>query len=1098
MEGHGGEPTAALHIPQHGLVLSDNHNNSTLPPSNTLHYESTTPLPHQGNMYSGRDLGYSLSDCSLPDKRSKRDLVADWLDQQTFVAPEMTESLESLPLAQDGPNTYGHDNDPLQQFLPPQYYQQQQQHQQQQQQSTLPRQLGFPAQLDPNQLYLQQHSINNTGAQREPRQEHRRAIQRSNDLYPGSRTSLYHSHSTKRHSMVALDQQPQHQPNHRLSQPQLQQQQLSSSSSFWRDAPSQPQSQPQSQQQPPTPHQYRPPYPHYPQQHTPHPQQHNLPQYAYYQQQYQQPTSSPSFRPPIYDPYGYDDPDQQDPNHRRSLSLNNSGGRGGVRSRPQSQVYRKAAPARFENLSLAEQARQEHQMRRQHYQQHYHQHRQQQQHQHQHQQYQHQQYYQAPGSRPESMYSNGPAAPRAHTMGSTSPREASQFVPPRHHHQQSHPRPHPPPPQQQQQHHHNSELRHSSVSSPKGSNVSRSANDLAWERHCYYQQQQIQEDALAERKRIEQQLQHQRKAQRPVSSVEGLQVPLLEGSTSLMRTSSMSRISNSSTTAVAGGNASSSLRRRVDSATVAHQSPSSGLSRSVSTSAILEAKQRAANKDKVNSANLKKNKESPVDGTETKSTSVFDDCKFLRLLRRSDSKLDKAATAVGVTMTEANTESPSTSASSKKQSKVPAIATIQPVDSIPSPSPPPPAAATTGLNRRKTLKDLGPSIRSLARRCSSRFSNNSSRPNSFAGSSSDPVIQFSEGKGASGAALGGVRGSHSLSMATSYLPLKMSLSSLPRSLAPGPDGMVDLQQAAEPHVRQSTPSSGIPSSSLTDMPALAPLPSTPEKEQRVPIHRKVTLFRSKTMYLVKSSSSSSSRAKTTTPGTHTADTIDTTPSVSTANAVADDDNNANTKNSARANSFPSRRRPQRDSLRLANGHGLDFNNFLPPITVTTSFSTISAGTSSSSEATEDEQATAVERSTNDLESALPGRSTLVPIPAAIITSSRLSDADLQQKARRQIISLLAMGRKGRISAKTGQSMKSGSSSSSQPSTPTTASSPTTPISQLSPLALEAQEDLFVGGTAGGAKNEGEEDPVERIAFMLVPKSRYEFQPLVVA
>ncbi|KAF9901442.1 hypothetical protein EC991_006113 [Linnemannia zychae] len=969
-------------------------------PLNTLHNESTTPLSHQGNMYSGRDLGYSLSDSNLPDRRSKRDLVVDWLDQQTFVAPETAESPESILLAQ-GCLNIGHGNDPLQQLLPAQYYQQQQQ--QQQQQLTLSHQLGFAAQLDPNQLYLQQHSINNTGAQREPRQEHHRSIQRSNDLYPGSRT------------------------------------------------------------------------------------------------------------PPCV----HDDFDQQNPSHRRSLSLNNPGGRGGARSRPQSQVYRKATPARFENLSLAEQARQEHQMRRQHYQQQYYQHRQQHQHQHQHQLYQHQhqlyqhqQYYQAPGSRPESMYSNAPAAPRIHTMGSTLPRE-NQFVPPRQYHQQPYPRPHPP--TQQQQHRHNSDLHHSSVSSPKGSSVSRSAHDLAWERHCYYQQQQIQEDALAERRRIEQQ-QQQRKAQRPLSSVEGLQVPLLQGSSSVMRTSSMSRISNSSTTAVAGGKMSSSLGRLAGGEMVAHQNSSSGLSRSVSTSAIMDAKHRAAKKDKTTSgssgANLKKSniKESLADENEAKSTSMFDECKFLRLLRRSDSKLSKMNTE----KPSASTQAHSIGTSSEERLKVPVVITTQPLGSTPSPSAT--AAATPGLNRRRTLKDLAPSIRSLARRCSSRFSSNSSRPNSFAGSSSDPVIQLSEEKGGPRATSGGVRGSHSLSMTTSYLPLKLSLSSLPRSLTPGPDGVVDLQHAAGSDDHQSMPSSPLSVKyfpltststsfvSLVDKPASPPLVSTPDKEQGIPIHRKVTLFRSKTMSLAKSSPPSSSRDKTT-PATLTSDTIDTTPSDST-NSMADDDDNANTKNSSRANSLPSRRRPQRDSLRLANGHGLDFNTFLPPISVTTSFSTISAGTTSSV-AADDEQASAVERSTNNLESALPARSSLDPAPVAIVTSSRLSDMDQQQKARRQIISLLAMGRKDRISAKTGHVMKNGTSSSSQPSTPTTGSSPTTPVSQLTPLALEAQEDLFVTRTAsevaGGQKDkQGEEDPVERIAFMLVPKSRYEFQPLVVA
>ncbi|KAF9294598.1 hypothetical protein BGZ88_003659 [Linnemannia elongata] len=1036
-------------------------------------------------MYSGRDISYSLSDTNLPDKRSKRDLVADWLDQQTFVTPsDMVEAPEHLPLVQDGPNSnVADDNEPLHQIH--HHHNAHHNQRQQQQQSK-----SFPAELDANQLYHQQ-SINNTGAQREPRQQlqgqqqqgqqeqgqepYPRVIQRTNELYPGSRSSLYLASSASRHSMVALDQQ-QPQPTSWLSQQQQQQQQQSSSPSFWRDSPSQL----QSQQQQFSPHQYRPQYQHYPQQqHLPHPQHPHPAHYGHYQQNLPQTVASPAYYPP-YEPLGYEDLDQQDANHRRSLSLNNSGGRrGGARSRPQSQVYRKATPARFENLSLAEQARQEHQMRRQHYQQHYHQHRQQLQQQQQFQhQHQHQQYYRAPGSRPQSMYSNGYGA-------AASPRDMNQFVPPRHH--QAHPRPHLPS-VVMQQHRHPSDLRHSTVSSPKTSNVSRSAHDLAWERHCYYQQQQMQEDALAERKRIEQQqhAQQQKRTQRPLSSVEGgLQVPLLQDSSpAVVRTSSMSRVSSSSTTAVLGGNAASTNGRITAVGKVALGS--SGLSRSVSTSAIMDAKARAA-KDRSSHPSLRKNdKESPATETETKSSAK--DCKFLRLFR-SDSKLSTKKTV------SANTESPSTSTQaqttpSEEQSTVPVIVTIQPLDS--TTSTPSPAAATTGLNRRRTLKDLAPSIRSLARRCSSRFSSNtsSSRPNSFAGSSSDPAMQFAEGKASGG-------GSNSLSMTTSYLPLKLSLTSLPRSLAPGPDGIVDLQQVASPlsssplSVKSFPPaSSSTTSVTLSDMPP-SPPPQQEQQEQRVPIHRKVTLFRSKTLTLAKSS------LKATSPPTSHADhTIDTTPSdsMTAADDHNDDNNNNNKSSSTRANSLPSRRRRQRDSLRLANGHGLDVDTFLPPTTTTAFNVTTSTSTG--------DEASAVEKSTNDLESALPGpglgRSTGPPVlPAIVTTGGRPADRDQQQKARRQIISLLAMGRKDRISAKTGHAMKSGSSTASSPTTPSTASSSATLLSQLSPLALEAQEDLFVKPAAAEEKG-GEEDPCEKIAFMLVPKSRYEFQPLVVA
>ncbi|KAF9920444.1 hypothetical protein FBU30_009718 [Linnemannia zychae] len=865
-------------------------------------------------------------------------------------------------------------------------------------------QQSFPEQLDPSQTY--QHSINNTGAQRELRhqgQEHydSHSIRRSNEFYLGSRTSLYRTQSTSRHSMMALDQ---FQSSPQLSQQQQQQQQqgLRQDSSY----------------------QHRPPYPYYPQQQQKQQAPHPPNQHPYYQRQYQ-PASLPSFRPPpAYEPYGLDDYEQQDYENHRTLSLNNSGGRGGrsnVVSRPQSQFYRKVPPARFENLSLAEQARQEHQMRRQHYQQHYHQHR------------------------------------------------------------------------QQQQARLQSDFRHSSASSVKSNNIGRSAHDLAWERHCYYQQQQIQEDALAERKRIE--YQQQVMAQRRLSSAEGIrQAPLQQRPSPLVRTSSLSRLSNSSTIVVAGYR--SMMEKKADSnMTMAHNS-SSVLSRSVSTSAVMETRIKTSKKAEKDGVTFK-NKESPASENDAKSSS---DCKFFRLLKKSDSKFSKS-TAPSVTVMNTETSSALTqiqnshingsNVTSRDQYTTPKIIG-QPFESV-SPVPKP----ATGLSRKKTLKELAGS---LARRCSSRF-NNSSRPSSFAGSNSDPVIRFTQGDQFLG---GGSKSTSSLSLTTDFAPLHLTFSSLPRSLAPGPDGVVDLQQAiaasqGSSSISTSSPSnakySSTPFTRASPSPIESPQPQQYELQgQRVPIHRKVTLFRSKTISLPKSPSRRASHAYT--------DTIERTPSDSANNAMASNDNDDDTSNnnnnthSTRANSLPTRRR-QRDSLRLANGHGLNFDAFLSP-TLVSNISTVTANSSSV-----EEEANAVERSTNDLESALPGLGLgrVTPLPAAIITNGQSSDIDQQQKARRQIISLLALGRKDRNTGKTSQSIKSiGSTSSS--STPTTATTPITPLSQLSPLALEAQDDLFVeknssdASTNGGEKKENEE--IEKIAFMLVPKSRYEFQPLVVA
>ncbi|KAF9980802.1 hypothetical protein BGZ75_007960 [Mortierella antarctica] len=114
-------------------------------------------------------------------------------------------------------------------------------------------------------------------------------------------------------------------------------------------------------------------------------------------------------------------------------------------------------------------------------------------------------------------------------------------------------------------------------------------------------------------------------------------------------------------------------------------------------------------------------------------------------------------------------------------------------------------------------------------------------------------------------------------------------------------------------------------------------------------------------------------------------------------------------------------------------------------------------------------------------------------------SNIADDEDPQKLARRQVLTLLAMGRKDRVSAKTGQVL---------PHTPlplpdsllSSWTATTTGEQRLSPLALETRDEdyeLPLQTDAVEALQIGVEDPCERIAFMLVPKSRYEFQPLVV-
>ncbi|KAG0019395.1 hypothetical protein BGZ81_009744 [Podila clonocystis] len=464
----------------------------------------------------------------------------------------------------------------------------------------------------------------------------------------------------------------------------------------------------------------------------------------------------------------------------------------------------------------------------------------------------------------------------------------------------------------------------------------RSAHDLAWERHAFYQQQQHQEEIIAELKRKEAtQPRHQLWQQGP-----GIQEQDL-----MARTSSLNRIT------------SSSLSPKT--------AQELGLSRSKTVSAHGEQKRVSVVKRAESSATSKPSKgrtfvpadlnslpqlPSPRPSTPMDTAkSILADCPVFsagkRLMRKSDSKvnLDKK--------------------NDKHQSSTN-------------------KATPSSLTRKKTLKDLGPSLKSLARRYSTRL-----RPNSYAGSSSDPIIQFPEGKAIK---------SHSLTTRTSYIsiPEPVTLS----------DGVVDLEQLQQ-SIQYLTPT------------------------ERVPIHRRVTLY----------------RPDITTPSTSPTDDSD--------------DNQTSTNPSLARTRSLCVSLSKRDSLtlRLANGRGLDLTMFEPPKPTV---------------ATEEE----VHRSTTALDGALPSIITSAPQTGATTLTKTSSPEDEQERTRRQVVAILAMGRKERVSAKTGQSIPRVSQGSTKV--------------PLSPLALEAQEDPVPEVASV------QPDPCEQISFMLVPKSRYEFQPLV--
>ncbi|KAF9901308.1 hypothetical protein BX616_002305 [Lobosporangium transversale] len=314
------------------------------------------------------------------------------------------------------------------------------------------------------------------------------------------------------------------------------------------------------------------------------------------------------------------------------------------------------------------------------------------------------------------------------------------------------------------------------------------------------------------------------------------------------------------------------------------------------------------------------------------------------------------------------------------------------------------------LTRKKTLKEhLTPPLRSLARRCSARFtsngSNNNGRPISFAGIRSDPIVDYPQGRRSLGSRASG----SSISASTSASSSSHMCDFKPLQLGPETSEML----------RQQSQQQEAPSVSSTPLPATEP----------VPVHRSVGLFRSKTTRPQGSASmvSGGSSAK-------------------------------------HAETLPFHKK---NSLRLANGRGLDFLTVLPSPSVEPNSRGSLNGLFNASE-------------------------------SATLAESAVMNAEEHEAMRKEIIAMLSLGRKDLRR---------------KPSTvPMSTSTPLpSPPQCLSPLALEAQEDLYSVQEHEQEEQEGQDqedstlyplesdlqDPCKKIAFMLVPKSRYEFQPLVV-
>ncbi|KAG0045385.1 hypothetical protein BGZ83_009402 [Gryganskiella cystojenkinii] len=654
------------------------------------------------------------------------------------------------------------------------------------------------------------------------------------------------------------------------------------------------------------------------------------------------------------------------------------------------------APPRLEDLTPAERVRQEHQMRRQ-----WHQMQQQTQ-----QQFRQQQQQQL------QMYRDEYVLPHVHS----SPSAVARSVTLRHH------------------------ARHApgavsagdlgyypSSTSSSVSKGTRSAKDLAWERHCYYQQQQLQEEALAAaaRKRQlherQQQGQQQHHTSQSQVQIHALVVPESE---TAARTRSLNRLASSeltSQTALQLGLSTSSSSR---GPALPPTPPTSVLGYERSDGRGLKQKTKKLERSNTNAGNKK---DSPTTKPVTRAKSMTSDCKFLSMfLRKGDIK--DTSTTISTT-------------ADRTQRKT----SLAPV----SPRSPEPASdmtlsqgqESTSLSPKKTMKDLAPSFRSLARRFGS------SRPNSYAGSGSDRVNLHLTGG-----------------------PSSTQDLSIPRELTQGPDGIVDLQQATAPIVVVVNPASlasiSTPSLSLNHV--------TKETTSYSGTTRRVALFRSKTMTLSKS---------------RQAEEVLQIP-------LEDESNKARRSGGRR-----------HDSLRLANGRGLD-------LTMLTKDLKNKKG---------DEAATARQefaRSTSTLDGALPSSGLYITNNNhnnnLNIYQDSDRDADLQQEARRQVVALLAMGRKDRVPSKptvatattTTMTTKATAATLTRPTPvlPTKVSPKNRVITTttfISPLALEALEPPPVPVEEKSVRNskkeeDEEEDLCERIAFMLVPKSRYEFQPLVAA
>lgn len=577
----------------------------------------------------------------------------------------------------------------------------------------------------------------------------------------------------------------------------------------------------------------------------------------------------------------------------------------------------------------------------------------------------------------------------------------------------------------------------------------RSAYELAWERHMFYQEQHYQEEVEAERRKIEerqqqeqywqyqqehykfqQQMEHQKEQEQQDIHPRPLSLQL-ESSDTVARTGSLNRLR------------STSLSK--DTARVL------GLCRSTT----LSFGSKKACKNKSQSKRVASPKPVSARVTHTLS-SIEDNANSSNKSRRRV----KSHISNGIELSSHNHYDTVSSASSyfsprpvnaSSGCSSPALETrpITPVQLRDNHRPSTSAPST--LSRKKTLKDLAPALRSLARACSTRFS----RPNSM-----DVLSVAAQGERPG-------RLSTQSDHMNDFRPLSM-----------GPDSLAEYQQQQQQQQRRNSLASSSALTTAAPVPVVSttvvflpitfssksPVTTTARATKERPVvYRKVTPFRSNTPSL--SSSSSPSRLKLVS-------------SVSLPQHLECSD-----------------ARP-RNSMRFANGRGLDYYFF----------DTDGANNKDDDEPTRRSEAVIVSigatlgddtvlvtkvSSNDDDEDELA-------VPTEVIHAIGDGDDDdnrvptsAQKALRREIVALLAKGVRP-LSAAAAATV-------TEVPLP---SCPPVPVQCLSPLAVEAQEELPLPPSPPMPVSGNdvylltEADLCDRIAFMLVPRYKYRYQPLV--